>query len=90
MPRRARDLVTDPGPSGMRRGRDKLSAADLRQMTVSEFTAWLSGQTNKQDRPFQEHTMRGGARRWRSPVACGQPNGRAEIYVVIDGGNSDG
>ena len=41
----------------MRSGRDKLSAADLRQMTVSEFTAWLSGQTNKQDRPFQSHTI---------------------------------
>ena len=27
-------------------------------MAVSEFTAWLSGQTNKQDRPFQEHTIR--------------------------------
>lgn len=57
MPRRARDLVSEPRPSDMRSGRDKLSAADLRQMTVSEFTAWLSGQTNKQDRPFQSHTI---------------------------------
>ena len=46
------------GPPGRRGGRERLSAADLRQMTVSEFTAWLSGQTNKQDRPFQEHTIR--------------------------------
>jgi integrase/recombinase XerD len=58
MPRLARDVLTDPDSPGSRRGRDQLSAADLRQMSVSEFTAWLSGQTNKQDRPFQEHTIR--------------------------------
>jgi hypothetical protein len=58
MPRLARDLVTGPGLPGRKGGREKLSAADLRQMTVSEFTAWLSGRTNKQDRPFQEHTIR--------------------------------
>jgi hypothetical protein len=58
MPRLARDLITDPGPPNRQTGRDKLSAADLRQMAVSEFTAWLSGQTNKQDRPFQDHTIR--------------------------------
>jgi hypothetical protein len=27
-------------------------------MAVSEFTAWLRGQTNKLDRPFQEHAIR--------------------------------
>jgi integrase/recombinase XerD len=58
MPRLARDLITDPGALDRRSGRDNLSAADLRQMAVSEFTAWLSGKTNKQDRPFQEHTIR--------------------------------
>jgi integrase/recombinase XerD len=58
MPRLARDMVTDPGPPETRRGRGILSVADLRQMAVSEFIAWLSGQTNKQDRPFQEHTIR--------------------------------
>jgi hypothetical protein len=57
MPRLARDLITDPGPLDRRSGRDNLSAADLRQIAVSEFTAWLSGKTNKQDRPFQEHTI---------------------------------
>jgi hypothetical protein len=41
MPRLARDLVADPEPAGRRRGRSALSAADLRQMTISEFTAWL-------------------------------------------------
>ena len=58
MPRLARDLMTDQDLPDRRGGKEKLSAADLRQMTVSEFTAWLSGQTNKQDRPFQEHTIR--------------------------------
>jgi hypothetical protein len=58
MPRVARDLTADPGMPGRRSGREKLSAADLRQMAVSEFAAWLSGKTNKQDRPFQEHTIR--------------------------------
>lgn len=57
IPRMARDLVTSPVLPGARRGREQLSAADLRQMTISEFTAWLSGQTNKQDRPFQAHTI---------------------------------
>jgi len=55
MPRLARDLVASPELSAPRRGRAALSAADLRQLTISEFTAWLGGQTNKQDRPFQEH-----------------------------------
>lgn len=58
MPRLARDLVASPEPSGSRRGRAALSAADLRQMTVSDFTAWLGARTNKQDRPFQENTIR--------------------------------
>jgi hypothetical protein len=39
MPRLARDLVSDQGLPGTRRGKDKLSAADLQQMTVSEFIA---------------------------------------------------
>jgi hypothetical protein len=34
-----------------------LPAADLRQMAISEFAAWLRGQTNKHKRPFQEHTI---------------------------------
>jgi len=34
-----------------------LTAADLRQMAISEFAAWLREQTNKLDRPFQEHTI---------------------------------
>ena len=34
-----------------------LSAADLRQMAISEFAAWLRRQTNKHKRPFQEHTI---------------------------------
>ncbi len=58
MPRPARDLVASSSPGQLRPGGAALSAADLRQMTVSEFTAWLGGQTNKQDRPFQEHTVR--------------------------------
>jgi site-specific recombinase XerD len=33
-------------------------AARLRQMAISEFAAWLGRQTNNQDRPFQEHTIR--------------------------------
>ena len=51
MPRLARDLVADPEQVGRRHGRSALSAADIRQMTISEFTAWQGGQTNKQDRP---------------------------------------
>ena len=46
--------------SGMRAipgGKAKLSATDLQQMTISEFAAWLREQTNKLDRPFQEHTI---------------------------------
>jgi integrase/recombinase XerD len=57
----ARGLMTDPGLPGLpgrRNGREELSAADLRQMTVSEFAAWLSGKTSKQDRPFQANTIR--------------------------------
>jgi hypothetical protein len=34
-----------------------LTAADLRQMAISEFAAWLSAQTNKLEWPFQEHTI---------------------------------
>jgi hypothetical protein len=26
-------------------------------MAISEFAAWLRGQTNKHKRPFQEHTI---------------------------------
>jgi hypothetical protein len=66
MPRLARGALTDPDLPGSRRGRE-LSAADMRQMTVSEFAAWLGGITNKQDRPFQEHTIRNyadAARPW--------------------------
>jgi len=40
-----------------RSGRGALTAADLRQMAISEFAAWLREQTNKLDRPFQEHTI---------------------------------
>jgi hypothetical protein len=50
-------VLTDPDLLGSRRWRE-LSAADMRQMTVSEFAAWLGGMTNKEDRPFQEHTIR--------------------------------
>lgn len=47
----------DPGSRGAKRGSGKLSATDLRQMAISEFAAWLREQTNKLDRPFQEHTI---------------------------------
>jgi integrase/recombinase XerD len=40
-----------------RSGRGALTAADLRQMAISEFAAWLREQTNKLDRPFQGHTI---------------------------------
>ncbi len=40
-----------------RSGRGALTAADLRHMAISEFAAWLPDQTNKLDRPFQEHTI---------------------------------
>ena len=60
MPRLARDLTADPGTPGRRSGRETLSAADLRQMAVSEFTALLSGKTNKQIEDMLEVT--GGGR----------------------------
>lgn len=34
-----------------------MTSADLRQMAISEFAAWHREQTNKLDRPFQEHTI---------------------------------
>ncbi len=39
----------------------EITAQQLRTMQVSEFTAWLSTQTNKHKRPFQEETIRGYA-----------------------------
>lgn len=54
----------------------------LRQLTISEFTAWLGAQTNKQDRPFQKHTIRNYADaartlgKWMGAGCSGQPLGR--------------
>ena len=39
----------------------EVSAQQLRQLQISEFSAWLRTQTNKHDRPFQEETIRGYA-----------------------------
>ncbi|HEY3883345.1 MAG TPA: hypothetical protein VGM12_32570, partial [Trebonia sp.] len=39
----------------------EVSAQQLRQMQISEFSAWLRTQTNKHRRPFQEETIRGYA-----------------------------
>jgi hypothetical protein len=39
----------------------EVSAQQLRQMQISEFSAWLRTQTNKHQRPFQEETIRGYA-----------------------------
>jgi hypothetical protein len=39
----------------------EVSAAQLRKMQISEFSAWLRTQTNKHQRPFQEDTIRGYA-----------------------------
>jgi integrase/recombinase XerD len=52
-----RDSVPVPGMRVVLGGKGKLSATDLRQMAISEFAAWLREQTNKFDRPFQEHTI---------------------------------
>jgi hypothetical protein len=35
-----------------------MSGAGLRQMMISEYTAWLRSATNKHGRPFQEGTVR--------------------------------
>jgi hypothetical protein len=53
----ARDAVPAPGRRIIPGGKGKLSATDLRQLAISEFAAWLREQTNKFDRPFQEHTI---------------------------------
>lgn len=39
----------------------EVSAQQLRQMQISEFSAWLRTQTNEHKRPFQEETIRGYA-----------------------------
>jgi hypothetical protein len=39
----------------------EVSAQQLRQMQISEFSAWLRTQTNKHQRRFQEETIRGYA-----------------------------
>jgi site-specific recombinase XerD len=39
----------------------EITARQLRQMQISEFSAWLRTQTNKHKRPFQEETIRGYA-----------------------------
>jgi hypothetical protein len=61
LPPSARGTLPDPGlpavcHSGLREA-GTLSAADLRQMAISEFAAWLGGQLNKEGRPFQQHTI---------------------------------
>jgi integrase/recombinase XerD len=38
-----------------------VAAQQLRQMQISEFSAWLWTQTNKHKRPFQDETIRGYA-----------------------------
>jgi integrase/recombinase XerD len=48
------DRSTDPAAL-------EVTAQQLRQMQVSEFSAWLRTQTNKHKRPFQEETIRGYA-----------------------------
>jgi site-specific recombinase XerD len=40
-----------------RNGREAISAADLRKMAISDFTAWLRTQLNKHHRPYQEQTI---------------------------------
>lgn len=39
----------------------EITAPQMRQMQISEFSAWLRTQTNNHDRPFQEETIRGYA-----------------------------
>jgi hypothetical protein len=39
----------------------EVTAQRLRQMQISEFSAWLRTQTNKHKRPFQDETIRGYA-----------------------------
>lgn len=39
----------------------EVTAQQLRWMQISEFSAWLRTQTNRDKRPFQEETIRGYA-----------------------------
>jgi integrase/recombinase XerD len=58
LPRAGNGLGANGGQAVVPRPkRGGLSAADLREMGISEFAAWLRSQTSKLDRPFQEHTI---------------------------------
>jgi len=55
-------LLAPPAVSGdAERPAPEVTAQQLRQMQISEFSAWLRTQTNKHQRPFQEETIRGYA-----------------------------
>jgi hypothetical protein len=56
-------LSGESGGSGGGTGQPaaEVSAQQLRQLQISEFSAWLRTQTNKHKRPFQEETIRGYA-----------------------------
>jgi integrase/recombinase XerD len=54
-------LMPAPGGNGeAHRGRE-ITAQELRQMAISEFTQWLRSRTNKHKRSFQEDTIAGYA-----------------------------
>jgi hypothetical protein len=61
MPRSASDLMAagglSAGAAAGRRGAGSLSAADLRQMMITEFCTWLGEQLTREGRPFQAHTI---------------------------------
>jgi site-specific recombinase XerD len=53
--------ANEPVESDPRLRSREVTAQQLRQMQISEFTAWLRAQTNKHRRPFQEETIIGYA-----------------------------
>jgi len=61
LPHLAAGMMADAEPADThpltRQAGETLSAAELRQLAIREFAAWLGEHLNKHGRPFQEHTI---------------------------------
>jgi hypothetical protein len=63
----------------------EVTAQQLRRMQISEFSAWLRTQANRDKRPFQEETIRGYAETARARPVDGRGGHRRRLHRVFRG-----